>query len=100
MLNPSVVRASLGTVFSVPVVRAEPKFRKGLDQAPRDLEHRRYAGRGSVVYGRAHMVGPCAILMGSEHAGLDGEWLNSPMNGCGYRRWGKPTRSMSRWRPR
>ena len=76
VLNPSVVRASLGTVFSVPVVRAEPDSvrawikRYGIWSIAATPDADR-------LYTEADMVGPCAILMGSEHAGLDGEWLNS-----------------------
>ena len=76
VLNPNVVRASLGTVFSMPVVRAEPEsvrawFKRNnlwIIAATPDADR---------LYTEADMVRPCAILMGSEHAGLDGEWLNS-----------------------
>ena len=76
VLNPNVVRASLGTVFSVPVAQADADSVRSwiMRHTLRTIAATPDADR---LYTEADMVRPCAILMGSEHAGLDVEWLNS-----------------------
>ena len=76
VLNPNVVRASLGTVFSVPVAQAEA------DSVRTWIKHhaiRIIAATPDAdrLYTQANMTRSCAILLGSEHAGLDVEWLDS-----------------------
>ncbi|MCS6827256.1 MAG: RNA methyltransferase [Caldilinea sp.] len=74
--NPNVVRASLGTLFTVPVAEAT---------APEAIAWLK--GRGihlvaatpdaSVLYTAVDMRGPVAVVMGSEAEGLSREWLSA-----------------------
>ena len=73
MFNPNVVRASMGTLFSVPVAVATG------DDVHDWLDRRRIrviVGRPDAVvkYHRAELRGAVAITVGSEHAGLDARW--------------------------
>lgn len=71
--NPNVIRASLGTVFSLPVCVAET-------QDTLDFLRRRafriYAARvdAATLYTAADFRGPSAIVLGSESAGLSSVW--------------------------
>ena len=76
VLNPNVVRASLGTVFSIPVAQADP------DSVRLWLKHHAIriiaaAPDADRLYIEADMTRSCAILLGSEHTGLDIEWMAS-----------------------
>ena len=73
--NPNVVRASIGTVFTVPVVKTtvsesinwlKEKGIKTIATTP----------HAELEYFDADLGGPCAIVMGSEHEGLSDTWLN------------------------
>ncbi|MBM2838926.1 MAG: rRNA methyltransferase [Deltaproteobacteria bacterium] len=73
--NPNVVRASIGTVFTVPVVKTtvsesinwlREKGIKTIATSP----------HAELEYFDADLGGPCAIVMGSEHEGLSDTWLN------------------------
>lgn len=72
--NPNVVRASIGTVFTVPVVKAA---------VPESIEWLKEKGIKTIAttphtkaeYYDTDMRGPCAIVMGSEHEGLSDVWL-------------------------
>lgn len=72
--NPNVVRASIGTVFTVPVVKAT---------VPESIDWLREKGIKTIAtsphaeleYFDADLGGPCAIVMGSEHEGLSESWL-------------------------
>ncbi|MDE0177705.1 MAG: RNA methyltransferase [Gammaproteobacteria bacterium] len=73
MFNPNVVRASMGTLFNVPVAVANGK------EVHDWLERRRIrsiVGRpdAAVEYHRAELRGAVAITVGSEHSGLDARW--------------------------
>jgi len=72
--NPNVVRASIGTVFTVPVVKTtvsdsidwlKEKGIKTIATTP----------HAELEYFDAGLGGPCAIVMGSEHEGLSESWL-------------------------
>ena len=76
LLNPNVVRASLGTVFSVPVAQADADSVRSWIKR-HTLWTIAATPDADRLYTEVDMVRPCAVLMGSEHAGLDGEWLNS-----------------------
>lgn len=73
LFNPNAVRASLGTIFTVPVAAAT---------AAETLDWLRrqglaiFAARvdGSVPYTEADFRGPSAIVLGSEAEGLTGQW--------------------------
>ena len=74
--NPNVVRASLGTIFSVPVVS---------DSNARVIHWLRQQGiqiitttpAATTPYTAVNLTGPVAIVMGSEAHGLSDEWLNA-----------------------
>jgi len=86
--NPNVVRASLGTLFSVPICEATPE---------ETVAHLRALGVRTVAavpdaalrYTSAEMRGPVAIIMGSEAYGLSQAWreaadllVSIPMHGA------------------
>lgn len=76
LFNPNAIRASLGTIFTVPVVEASS--RETLDW----LLHREFsvlAARldGSVLYTDADLTGPSAVVLGSEADGLTDVWSGS-----------------------
>lgn len=73
LYNPNTIRASLGTVFSIPVAKATAVeaiqwlVRQGLSI---------YAARvdGSIAYTQADFRRPAAIVLGSEAEGLSTAW--------------------------
>jgi TrmH family RNA methyltransferase len=72
--NPNVVRASKGTVFSVPVASASSA--EVLDwAADRALRLVAAAPDGDVLLTGADLSGPVAIVVGSEARGLPAAWL-------------------------
>jgi TrmH family RNA methyltransferase len=76
VFNPNVVRASLGTLFQVPLA---------VGGTPEVADHLRRAGvrtlatspEGDTPLWEADMTGPTALVVGSEQYGLSGEWLGS-----------------------
>ncbi len=77
LYNPNAIRASLGTIFSVPVAAA------AADEVRAFLRHHEIL----VVAARleaaeppwhADLRGPVAIVLGSEATGLEGEWARDP----------------------
>jgi len=74
--NPNVVRASLGTLFSVPVAEAD---------SATVIDWLRARGVRMVItspdattrYTRADMRGPAAVVMGSEAHGLSPRWFTA-----------------------
>ncbi len=72
--NPNVVRASVGTLFSVPLAIAS-----GYDARTWLAEQgiRAFAAgpAGTTPYTEAPLVGPVAFVVGSEHDGLAPAWL-------------------------
>lgn len=73
--NPNVVRASIGTIFTVPVVEATVTdaivwLKENGIKTVATTPHT------ELEYFDADLGGPCAIVMGSEHEGLSETWLN------------------------
>ena len=76
VFNPNVVRASLGTVFQVPVA---------VGGTPEVADHLRRAGVKTLASSpdadtplwEADMTGPVALVVGSEQYGLSDEWMNA-----------------------
>lgn len=73
--NPNVVRASIGTLFTVPVVKTT------VSEAVNWLKEKGIKTIATTPnaekdYFDADLKGPCAIVMGSEHEGLSDTWLN------------------------
>lgn len=72
--NPNVVRASIGTLFAVPVVEAgSDETRAWLKD--RDIRILAATPHADVSYTEADMTGATAIVVGTEQYGLSGEWL-------------------------
>jgi TrmH family RNA methyltransferase len=73
LLNPNVIRASLGTIFSVPVaVASSGEVLAWLQE--RDISIVAARVQGSVDYTVADYRGPTAIALGSEARGLSDAW--------------------------
>jgi TrmH family RNA methyltransferase len=74
LYNPNVIRASLGTIFTVPVCAAESAAAKEwlLQQRTRMFTAR---VDGTVEYTAADLTGLVALVFGAESQGLSDEWL-------------------------
>lgn len=73
IFNPNVIRASIGTVFSVPVARASaPDARSWLQAAGIRIVTARVDA--PMLYTDADLRGPLAIILGSEAGGLSAAW--------------------------
>ena len=88
LFNPNAIRASLGTIFTVPVAAATPQQTLDWLRA-RGLAI--YATRPDATtdYTRASLAGPAAIVLGSEAEGLSPVWkagditpIRLPMRGA------------------
>lgn len=77
LFNPNVVRASVGTLFTVPAAKADAS-----------VTRRWLAERGVRVvvtspgavgcYTECNLTGPIAVVLGNEQFGLDDAWLSGP----------------------
>jgi TrmH family RNA methyltransferase len=74
LFNPNVIRASIGTVFTVPLVAPEGS---AAIEWLRGRGIRIVAARvsGAELYSDADLRGPLAIVLGSEAVGLSNAWL-------------------------
>lgn len=73
--NPNVVRASVGTLFTIPVVEAEGK--ETLSFLRRLGFHIVAATPGaSTLFTEASLLGKVAIIVGTEQTGLSPLWMN------------------------
>jgi TrmH family RNA methyltransferase len=73
LLNPNVIRASLGTIFAVPVaVASTGEVLTWLRERQVSIVAARV--QGSVDYTTADYTGPTAIALGSEARGLSDAW--------------------------
>jgi TrmH family RNA methyltransferase len=76
LYNPNAIRASLGTIFTLPVAEATSADtlawlqRHGLAVFAARVD-------GSVPYDQADYVGPTALVLGSEAAGLGDTWRSA-----------------------
>ena len=87
--NPNCIRASLGCVFSLPVVKASPQEALSFLKA-RGIRIVATTPAAGKLYYDADLVAGAAIVVGSEHEGLGSFWLDHadetvriPMNGQG-----------------
>jgi TrmH family RNA methyltransferase len=76
LYNPNVIRASLGTIFTLPVFAATTAETVAL------LRHHKiniFAARvdGAVEYTACDFTEPCAIVLGSEAVGLSDAWRSN-----------------------
>ncbi len=74
LYNPNVIRASRGTLFSVPTLDLGP------DETLAFLKNRGIkilaaAPSAELVYTEADLVGPLAVVVGAEDRGLSGFWM-------------------------
>jgi TrmH family RNA methyltransferase len=74
LFNPNVVRASVGTMFTVPVAEAtsDEAFDWFDQQGVRLLAT---SPDAETAYTDSDLTGPLALVMGSEQYGLDERWL-------------------------
>ena len=74
--NPNVVRASVGTLFSVPLaVASAAEVRAWL--ATHGIRVVATSPDAPNDYAAADLNGPVAIVVGGEHGGLDADWLDA-----------------------
>jgi RNA methyltransferase, TrmH family len=72
--NPNVMRASLGAVFSLPVIEVEQvELLHWLRQ--HQIQIAALTPEGERPYTEANLEGPLALVMGSEAFGVDQKWL-------------------------
>lgn len=76
LYNPNVIRASLGTIFSVPVAVTRAQHAIGWLKS-KGVTIITTSPEADAVYSAADMSSPCAIVVGSEDAGLGREWLEA-----------------------
>ena len=74
MYNPNVIRASLGTVFSVPVATATNTQALEFLKACR-AQVLAAVVEAKTVYTKVDMKTPLAIVLGTEHEGLSDFWI-------------------------
>lgn len=72
--NPNAIRSSLGTVFSVPIVTATDEATNAWLEE-QGLVRIATSPGATKCYTDADWTGPRAVLIGSEHKGLSGFWL-------------------------
>ena len=76
--NPNAIRASLGTIFTVPVISAaSAETRDWL--AARGIRAVAAVVEAPIRYTDAELTGPLAIVLGSEAAGLSEAWRDGPV---------------------
>lgn len=76
LYNPNAIRASLGTVFTVPLAAADtPAVAEYLGRRGIRIVAARVDG--STSYTDVDLRGPVAIVLGSEHGGLTDAWRSS-----------------------
>ena len=99
LFNPNAIRASLGTIFAVPIAVATTAATIAwLLAASVAIVVARVDG--SLPYAEADLRGPLAIVLGSEAHGLADAWSGRGSGRSACRCWGLPTASMSRRRRR
>lgn len=74
--NPNVVRASLGTLFTVPLAVTTTEEAIGTLRA-RGVRLMATTPAGAVPHHQADLTGPAAIVVGSEQYGLSDAWLEA-----------------------
>ena len=75
--NPNVIRASLGTVFAVPVVAASSAEFRDWCTGRRIRVYAAAPAGHAADYAAADYTGPAAVLLGSEARGLTPYWLDA-----------------------
>lgn len=75
--NPNTIRASLGTVFALPIVSAGSADFRAWCGANHIGVYAAALSDRAIPYAAAHYRAGAAILLGSEAHGLDGYWLEA-----------------------
>ena len=75
--NPNVVRASVGTLFSLPVVETSTAEALAFLHA-RSFRILASTPHASAFYTDFDLTGPTAVVVGAEQVGLTDSWLESP----------------------
>lgn len=76
LLNPNVVRASMGSLFARPVLAVAPEAARAALRA-RGIQVVATTPAATLDLWDADLRGPVAIVVGTEHAGLDPDWLDA-----------------------
>lgn len=76
VFNPNVIRASMGSVFARPVVPAEAGDLAAFF-AERDIRVVATSPGAERAFWDADLRGPTAVVVGSEHRGLEADWLGA-----------------------
>ncbi len=76
LYNPNTVRASLGTVFSVPVATASAADTIDWLRS-RDISIAISTPDADLLYTEADLTGRCALVLGSESHGAGDEWIEA-----------------------
>ncbi len=80
LFNPNVIRASVGTVFTVPVAAAPAiEVRAWLQQ--RGIRPLAARVDAATQYSDADLTGPLALVLGSESEGLSTAWQDAEIEG-------------------
>jgi TrmH family RNA methyltransferase len=74
--NPNVIRASLGTIFSVPVI-SMPAVKAVNWLKSAGIKVLATTPRADKIYTNVALTGAIAVVMGSEAFGLDDAWLKT-----------------------
>jgi TrmH family RNA methyltransferase len=73
VFNPNVIRASVGTLFTLPVIQDEAQV-IGAFLKSRGCRIIAAAPQAEIRYMETDFCGPCAIVVGSEQHGLSPYW--------------------------
>lgn len=76
LFNPNAIRASLGAIFALPVVEVTTDAALAW-LAQHGIRVVATSPQANVVYTKANLRGPVAVVMGSEAQGLTPAWLNA-----------------------
>ncbi len=74
--NPSVIRASMGSVFALPVLACDERQARAWLQR-RGMRTVATSPAGEMDLWDAELTGPVAVVLGPEHAGLSPRWLET-----------------------
>ena len=77
LFHPHIIRNSLGTVFSLPIVFCSQKDCLSYLKKKKIIIHLSALTKNSIDYLQGHWQGPCAIILGSEAKGADSFWFKN-----------------------
>jgi RNA methyltransferase, TrmH family len=74
--NPNAIRASQGTIFTVPVIASDSKKASEYLEKMKINIFSAALSEGAINYARADFKGPSALVFGTEAEGLSEFWIN------------------------